>query len=334
MLELNKIYQGDALTILKTFPDESVNCCITSPPYWVLRDYGIKEQLGLEPTFQEYINRLCDIFNEVKRVLRKDGTCWVNMGDTYYSISGRKFLNDNLGSSENNKLNGLSDANKLKDNDELEQKNLDRFTVDFEYIFFFVKSKRYWFETQYEEYAESSKKDKRYEKAKQGKYVGGSSVKDYSKSGLGVQVGQEIRERTHQCNINKGRNKRAVWTINSKYENSKYENCNQEALVRQGIHKGRGDISTSPEGRIKRTKPFKGAHFATYPPELVETPIKAGCPEFVCNKCNKPREKIIEIISGKGQRYSDCGCKAGFSGGIVGYTFLFSFSHWMYSGSK
>lgn len=80
---INTIIQGDCLEVLKTLPAESVNCVITSPPYWALRDYGVEGQLGLEPTFQEYITKLCDVFDEVKRVLRKDGTCWVVIGDTY-----------------------------------------------------------------------------------------------------------------------------------------------------------------------------------------------------------------------------------------------------------
>ena len=88
MLELNKIYQDDCLNILKQFNDNSINCCVTSPPYWALRDYGVEGQLGLEPTFEEYINKLCNIYNEVKRVLRKDGTCWVIIGDSY-SGSGK-----------------------------------------------------------------------------------------------------------------------------------------------------------------------------------------------------------------------------------------------------
>lgn len=82
-LPINKIICGDALSVLKTFPNEFINCVATSPPYFALRDYGIEGQLGLEPTFQEYINKLCDIFDEIKRVLKKDGTVWVNMGDTY-----------------------------------------------------------------------------------------------------------------------------------------------------------------------------------------------------------------------------------------------------------
>jgi len=91
----NKILNGDALTKLKELPEKSINMCMTSPPYWGLRDYGHPKQIGMENTFDEYINKLCDIFDEVKRVLRDDGTCWVNIGDTYssqssYSEKGRQ----------------------------------------------------------------------------------------------------------------------------------------------------------------------------------------------------------------------------------------------------
>ncbi len=81
------IIHGDALTKLKELPAAAVNMCMTSPPYWSLRDYGVEGQLGLESTFDLYIKHLCDIFDEVKRVLRDDGTCWVNIGDTYYGNS-------------------------------------------------------------------------------------------------------------------------------------------------------------------------------------------------------------------------------------------------------
>ncbi len=82
-LPLNTIIQGDALNILRTFPDESVNCVVTSPPYWGLRDYGISGQLGLERTPEEYVEKMVGIFGEVRRVLRKDGTVWLNLGDSY-----------------------------------------------------------------------------------------------------------------------------------------------------------------------------------------------------------------------------------------------------------
>ena len=80
---MNQLVLGDCLSELKNLPDQSVNCVVTSPPYWNLRDYGIEGQLGLEPTFAEYIDKLCNIFDEVKRVLRDDGSCWVNISDTY-----------------------------------------------------------------------------------------------------------------------------------------------------------------------------------------------------------------------------------------------------------
>ena len=77
------ILVGDALAMLRTLPDESVQTCVTSPPYWGLRDYGVDGQLGLEKTPAEYVSRLVAIFAEVRRVLRDDGTLWVNLGDSY-----------------------------------------------------------------------------------------------------------------------------------------------------------------------------------------------------------------------------------------------------------
>src|SRR3990167_2555419 len=137
-MELNKIYKGSSLEVLKSLPSESVDMVITSPPYWALRDYGtatwvdgdsncdhqipeyeqdpknpgagshisrfnktncykcgakrVDLQIGLEQTFQEYVNKLCDIFDEAKRVLKESGTCWVNLGDTYQAspVSGKQ----------------------------------------------------------------------------------------------------------------------------------------------------------------------------------------------------------------------------------------------------
>ena len=83
--ELDKIYQGDALEILKTMPSGKVNTCVTSPPYYGLRDYGVDGQIGLEETPEKYIERLLDVFGEVKRVLRDDGTLWVNICLLYTS---------------------------------------------------------------------------------------------------------------------------------------------------------------------------------------------------------------------------------------------------------
>ena len=77
------LYQGDALDVLRGLPDESVHCVVTSPPYWGLRDYGTEGQLGLEPTPDQYVANMVALFREVRRVLRRDGTCWLNLGDSY-----------------------------------------------------------------------------------------------------------------------------------------------------------------------------------------------------------------------------------------------------------
>ena len=257
MLEINKIYNCDCLEGLKEIDDESINCCITSPPYWALRDYGVDGQLGLEPTFEEYIDKLCNIFDEVKRVLRKDGTCWVVIGDTY---GGTGTGQEKSMESKNKQTSGqYEDAIEARNTKNIATKGIydkcllmipfrfaiemvnrgwilrntiiwykpncmpasvkDRFTVDFEYIFFFVKNKKYWFEQQFEPQQNWGLRDRT-----EGKY---------KKAGLANGLTGEI-------NI-EGRNKRSVWQVT--------------------------------------TKPFKEAHFAVYPPDLIEPMIKAGCPE-------------------------------------------------------
>lgn len=88
MNSLLTVHEGDCLQSLRLIPSDSVQCCVTSPPYWGLRDYGVTGQIGLEPTLGEFINRLVNVFQEVRRVLRKDGVCWVNMGDCYAADRG------------------------------------------------------------------------------------------------------------------------------------------------------------------------------------------------------------------------------------------------------
>ncbi|MDP2947339.1 MAG: site-specific DNA-methyltransferase [Nanoarchaeota archaeon] len=259
MRKNNKIYCGNCLGILKKLPDNYIDCVMTSPPYWALRDYGVEDQLGLEVNFDEYIKKLCDIFDEVKRTLKNTGTCWVNLGDTYYTKSGGAFLNDNLNSKERIEKLGINRANNIRGRGLLESKNLtlipfrfavemqrrgwilrnviiwhkpncmptsvkDRFTVDFEYLFFFVKSKKYYFEQQREPHKEESKKRTEYNW--NGHREVGSSY-----------AGMDIKKMCHP----NGRNKRCVWTIT--------------------------------------TKGFRGSHFAVYPEGLCEIPIKAGCPK-------------------------------------------------------
>ncbi len=256
----DEIICGDALEKLKKLPNESVDCVITSPPYWALRDYGISCQLGLEPTFQEYIQKLCDIFDEVKRVLKKDGTCWVNMGDTYSMTSvrgGNKPFGSGVGANKHYEKGSIpfkrekqTVLNKslcqIPSRFAIEMSNRgwilrneiiwhkpncmpssvkDRFTVDFEKVFFFVKNKKYWFETQYENHSRDWTNN-------------GGSMYHPEKFPIGS---AQHRGGKNPPQMNPlGRNKRSVWSIS--------------------------------------TKPFKEAHFATFPEALIEPMIKAGCP--------------------------------------------------------
>lgn len=97
---------GDALTKLKELPDKSVRCCITSPPYWGLRDYGTSEQIGAEPDLNEFLDKLVEVFREVRRVLTDDGTFWLNIGDSFTS-GGRTWRQSDK---KYSKRNGLPSA--------------------------------------------------------------------------------------------------------------------------------------------------------------------------------------------------------------------------------
>jgi len=263
---INKIIRGDCLRVMKDMPDNSIDMVLTSPPYWALRDYGVDGQLGLEKTFQEYVNKLCDIFDEIKRVLKKEGTCWVNMGDTYGNSNQagtKKFGNPEFNKNRPSRESTKTPEKKLKGYEKcllqipsrfaIEMTNRgwilrneliwhkpncmpssakDRFTVDFEKIFFFSKNKKYYFEQQLEPHKEVSIKA-RNSKLNQTTNIGAN------KSAVNVQMGD--KKRGDRFIPEGGRNKRCVWKIT--------------------------------------TKPYKEAHFATYPPELCETPIKAGCPK-------------------------------------------------------
>lgn len=262
----DRIICGDALKILKTIPSESIDCVVTSPPYWALRDYGVSGQIGLEPNFEEYLNKLILIFDEIKRVLKPLGTCWVNFGDTY----ANKTKGGHRNKSQGNMIDSLPKRvtfEKLKTSLSVPPKSLclipsrfairmiergwilrneiiwykpnqmpqsvkDRFTVDFEKVFFFVKNRKYYFRQQFEPLKNSPRLERRLlDPNKTHK-----RIKSYWFSSR-----PEITEKRRLEMLQKGRNKRSIWTI--------------------------GTIN------------FSGNHFAVYPPKLIETPILAGCPE-------------------------------------------------------
>lgn len=308
--ELNRIYEGNSENVLKTFDDESVDLVVTSPPYYGLRDYKMGEQIGMENTPQEYIQNLVKVFAECKRVLKKEGSLWVNIGDSYASSGGRgnehSFVRkrgittglkeqDNspkakLRSTMGKSLIGIPERFVIAMTDELglirrntiiwhksncmPSSATDRFTIDFEYFYFFTKSPRYFFETQYEPFAEVTLKE--IQKAYTGK-----GIKDYD--GNGVQNPSEVKRR-----------------IIERYQNNRFGGNKYPNNVDNRTYSGNGYNINIDQGRIKRTVwkinpvPFPEAHFAVFPEKLVETPIKACCPSQICVKCGRPRTSIYK----------------------------------------
>jgi len=255
----NTILQGDALEQLKGIKSETVDCVITSPPYWGLRDYGVEGQLGLESTPEEYVSKMVEVFREVKRVLRDDGTLWLNLGDSYCGTGNKgeykdpKYLDGRNGQKValNNKIKGLKSkdlvgipwrvAFALQANgwylrqdiiwhkpNPMPESVTDRCTKAHEYIFLLAKSKKYYFNN---------------EAIKEPVADGTKERYDYS---FGQPKRANNKDRNDGDRDDWGeppatRNKRSVWTIT--------------------------------------TKPFKEAHFAVFPEKLVEPMVKAGCPK-------------------------------------------------------
>jgi len=251
--------QGDCRIILKGLPAESVHCCVTSPPYFGLRDYGVDGQIGLEPTPEAYVAELVAVFREVKRVLRDDGTLWLNLGDSYNSNShwsggGPGAVAGNTRSVTDSHRLGIVSGTKTKDligipwmvafalradgwylrqdiiwhkPNPMPESVTDRCTKAHEYVFLLSKSDRYYFDQ------DAIKEDCESE----------PQTRDRSSEGYGVALG-DGRERfskgARTYGLDGKRNRRSVWTVN--------------------------------------TRPYKEAHFATFPPALIRPMILAGCP--------------------------------------------------------
>lgn len=260
---------------MKKIPDDSIDCALTSPPYYSLRDYGVEGQLGLESSFQEYLQKLCTIFDEVKRVLKREGTCWVNVADCYAAKSGAKNEGFNkrwYGKQYGSDKQALTDVTRpARPKTPIPEKSLclipfrfaiemlqrswilrnvivwqkpnclpssakDRFTVDFEYLFFFTKSPRYYFDPQHEPHHLVTQ-----QRVEAFRRRGESFDPKRHKCGKASQAPFRVLENIARRGLNPlGRNKRCVWSIS--------------------------------------TQAFRGPHFATFPEKLCETPIKASCP--------------------------------------------------------
>jgi DNA modification methylase len=269
-MELNITHHENCLSGMQKLPDASIDCIITSPPYWGLRDYGIPGQLGQEPAPEEYIRRLLNIFKEIHRILKPAGTCFVNIGDTYAGSGAGTSKHADIATyiRQSKQVyilpNGTAKAAALRKSARnksllmipyrfawlmVEQqgwrlRNIinwhkpnqmpcsvkDRFTVDFEPIFFFSKSTKYYFSQQFEPLQRQSVR-----RAKRG---WNGKVMPAGSAAAGIRPMAVMGERFANP---RGRNMRTTWPIS--------------------------------------TGGFKGAHFAVYPEKLAERMLLAGCPE-------------------------------------------------------
>lgn len=262
----HRIIQGDCIEGLRTLPDASVHCCVTSPPYWGLRDYGHDGQIGLEATPEAYVARMVEVFREVRRVLREDGTLWLNLGDSYAATTKQTGRNDNgqrASAPASWNCRYEYERTKIRTSGSLKPKDLvgipwrvafalqadgwwlrqdiiwhkpnpmpesvrDRCTKAHEYVFLLTKSERYFYDAEAVKIRGSGQTQggKGHKHTKEG-------ANEYNRTKMGLMklVGREWATA----------NRRSVWTVT--------------------------------------TKPYSGAHFAVMPPDLVEPCIKAGCPE-------------------------------------------------------
>ena len=279
-----EIRQGRNLDLLAEMPAESVQTCITSPPYWGLRDYGEEDQLGLEPTPKEYVENMVAVFREVRRVLRDDGTLWLNLGDSYAGSWGvqsrggppsdKSTLSGNGHNGGGPKIAGLSatqiqahpkrtkTGSWVKDHDSLKPKDLVgipwRVAFALQADSWYLRSDIIWHKpnpmpesvtdrpTKAHEYIFLLTKQPRYyydanaiREGDSGRPSGNGFVRDHRLSYLNADG--TARGNEQQWEPGRGRNRRSVWTVS--------------------------------------TKPFSGAHFAVFPPDLIEPCVLAGCPE-------------------------------------------------------
>lgn len=273
---INQIINCNCIDGLKNLPDDSIHCCVTSPPYFGLRDYGVDGQIGLEETPELFVQNLVNVFNEVRRVLRPDGTLWLNLGDSYAgSGMGSATVKGRGGNKYGLKQKDLigipwmvafalrsagwylrQDIIWAKPNP-MPESVTDRCTKSHEYIFLLSKSARYFFDNEAikQPIADSSadRLDQDIENQEGSDRVPGK--KNGKMKAVGKRKGYEHRGpydkklKSHSGNFDDDgnligggmANKRSVWTVT--------------------------------------TRPFKEAHFATFPERLIVDCIKAGCPE-------------------------------------------------------
>lgn len=371
-----KLIQGDVFKVLPTLKSKSVDIVMTSPPYYGLRDYRYKGQIGLEKTPELYVKKMTMVFKQLLRVLKKTGTFWLNIGDTYsanrtYQVEQTKWK------SSKSQVRGVSMKPSLPSKcmlmiperlafsaincgfilrnkiiwykpNHMPSSVKDRFTNAWEYLYLFSKAKKYFFDLDSvrENHKSINKPPGNKQKDRESKLLSRNPTKNNAFSPLGKNPGDVLKfsSNTHS-RIRHGLGQSRLGTTHKLGKNP-------SDIIKIGMHhgssltKGRaayydkqliesnpsgknpGDIfsngwkgdsqerkllygrTASPKGYWGKThplgkppedfwsintQPFPEAHFAVFPEELCERPIKAGCPKEVCKKCGKPRERITKL---------------------------------------
>jgi site-specific DNA-methyltransferase (adenine-specific) len=298
MSENHQILIGDCIDMMRTLPDKSVNTCVTSPPYFGLRDYGVEGQIGLEETPAAFIARLVEVFREVRRVLRDDGTAWVNMGDSYagsWGAHGRDDMGVGVSTISQRQVMASQRKGKATTHAEYKPKDLmgmpwrlafalqddgwylrqdiiwhkpnpmpestqDRCTKAHEYIFLLSKSRRYHCDMRaIRETAIGGQS----EQASQFERAGASS--------LHVIPGQSAAQ--HRKGNRKTFRGGGVYTGNQSFDNdTQAENDSIGNQDNTGGTRNKRSVWTVA------TTGFKGAHFATFPLDLIRPCVLAGAP--------------------------------------------------------
>lgn len=327
-----QILQGDALAQLRTLPNDSVHTCVTSPPYWGLRDYGVDGQIGLEDSLDDWVAKMVEVFREVRRVLRHDGTLWLNLGDAYAGSWGAQSRGDYYdGTLDHPSRRSLSakqilahpketGTGSLKNTPGLKNKDLMgqpwRVAFALQAVGWYLRSDIVWSKsnpmpesikdrpTKSHEYVFLLAKSERY-------FYDLDAIREPYKP-------ESLARRAY---IDRGGH---TGDRRGEYQPKHKSEAAADALPR-GTHRGGSEIregkyyDANPAGRNRRsvweisTKPFPEAHFATFPEALVEPCVMAGTSEGgCCANCGSPRVRRTEL--GELDREHQMACGADSNG--------------------
>lgn len=295
-MQLDTIVCADALDFVRSLPDESVHCAIASPPYFNLRDYGVEGQMGLDTSPQEYIDHMVTLFREVKRVLRKDGTCWINIGDSYWNST---FIRNSSAETFQNKGDegydefyakngGGVSGKKRRTTVGLPQKSLTlipfRLAIALQEDEWIIRSDIIWSKPASMPESVTDRPSKSHE-----------YIFLLSKSRHYYYDQDSIREPVQSSSAER---EKYGWNGKSIIDQDGKERRAQPDPVKQ-----MGDRWAPLLGRNKRsvwtvpTESNSFAHFATFPQALIEPMILAGVPSSVCAQCGAPWTRITETQS-------------------------------------